>query len=161
MLPSRWQRFIKNFNHLTLMGKRRSSRELALKFLYQSELNKGNIDEQMKLFLKRNSSQEEVETFMLELVKSILKQINEIDEIIQKFSDNWVLDRMTVIDRNILRMGTCELLFSFSTPPKVAINEAVDIAKKYGNEDSPEFINGILDKIYKESGQKGPLSFTS
>ena len=161
MLPSRWQRFIKNFNHLTLMGKRRSSRELALKFLYQSELNKGNIDEQMKLFLKRNSSQEEVETFMLELVKSTLKQINEIDEIIQKFSDNWVLDRMTVIDRNILRMGTCELLFSFSTPPKVAINEAVDIAKKYGNEDSPEFINGILDKIYKEIGQRGPLSFTS
>ena len=143
------------------MGKRRSSRELALKFLYQSELNKGNIDEQMKLFLKRNSSQEEVETFMLELVKSILKQINEIDEIIQKFSDNWVLDRMTVIDRNILRMGTYELLCSFSTPPKVAINEAVDIAKKYGNEDSPEFINGILDKIYKEIGQKGPLSFTS
>ena len=143
------------------MGKRRSSRELALKFLYQSELNKGNIDEQMKLFLKRNSSQEEVETFMLELVKSILKQINEIDEIIQKFSDNWVLDRMTVIDRNILRMGTCELLFSFSTPPKVVINEAVDVAKKYGNEDSPEFINGILDKIYKEIGQKGPLSFTS
>ena len=143
------------------MGKRRSSRELALKFLYQSELNKGNVDEQMKLFLKRNSSQEEVETFMLELVKSILKQINEIDEIIQKFSDNWVLDRMTVIDRNILRMGTCELLFSFSTPPKVVINEAVDIAKKYGNEDSPEFINGILDKIYKEIGQKGPLSFTS
>ena len=143
------------------MGKRRSSRELALKFLYQSELNKGNVDEQMKLFLKRNSSQEEVETFMLELVKSILRQINEIDAIIQKFSDNWVLDRMTVIDRNILRMGTCELLFSFSTPPKVVINEAVDIAKKYGNEDSPEFINGILDKIYKEIGQKGPLSFTS
>ena len=57
------------------MGKRRSSRELALKFLYQSELNKGDIDEQMKLFLKQNSSQEEVETFMLELVKSILKQI--------------------------------------------------------------------------------------
>ena len=160
MLPSRWQRFIKNFNHLTLMGKRRSSRELALKFLYQSELNKGNIDEQVKLFLKRNSSQEEVETFMLELVKSILRQINEIDAIIQKFSDNWVLDRMTVIDRNILRMGTCELLFNFSTPPKVAINEAVDIAKKYSNEDSPEFINGILDKIYKEIGQKGSLIFT-
>ena len=142
------------------MGKRRSSRELALKFLYQSELNAGNIDEQMKLFLERNSSQGEVEAFMKELVISILKQMKEIDKIIQKFSDNWMLDRMTVIDRNILRMGTCELLFNFSTPPKVAINEAVDIAKKYGNEDSPEFINGILDKIYKEIGQKGPLPFT-
>ena len=141
------------------MGKRRSSRELALKFLYQSELNAGNIDEQMKLFLERNSLQDEVEVFMNKLVKSTLKQIKEIDEIIQKFSDNWVLDRMTVIDRNILRMGTCELLFNFSTPPKVAINEAIDIAKKYGNEDSPEFINGILDKIYKEIGQKGPLPY--
>ena len=141
------------------MGKRRSSRELALKFLYQSELNEGNIDEQIELFLERNSSQDEVEAFMKELVRSILKQMREIDEIIQKFSDNWVLDRMTVIDRNILRMGTCELLLDFSTPPKVVINEAVDIAKKYGNEDSPEFINGILDKIYREIGQKGPLSF--
>ena len=143
------------------MGKRRSSRELALKFLYQSELNEGNIDEQMKLFLERNSSLEEIETFMKELVTSTLKQIKEIDEIIQKFSDHWMLDRMTVIDRNILRIGTCELLFSFSTPPKVAINEAVDIAKKYGNDDSPEFINGILDKVYKEIGPKGSLSFTS
>ena len=141
------------------MGKRRSSRELALKFLYQFELNEGNIDEQMKLFLERNSSHDEVDTFMKKLVVSTLKQINEIDEIIQRFSNNWVLDRMTVIDRNILRIGTCELLYNFSTPPKVAINEAVDIAKKYGNEDSPEFVNGILDKIYKKIGQKGPLPF--
>ena len=145
------------------MGKRRSSRELALKFLYQFELNEGDLDEQIKLFLERNSSQEDVENFMKELVVSLINKIEEIDGIIRKFSDHWVLDRMTVIDRNILRMGTCELLFSFSTPPKVVINEAIDIAKKYGNEDSPEFINGILDKVYKvykEIGQKGPLPFT-
>lgn len=142
------------------MGKRRSSRELALKFLYQAELNEGDVDEQMEMFLERNSLKDEVKTFLKELVESVLKQKKEIDEIIQKFSDNWVLDRMTVIDRNILRIGTCELLFNFSAPPKVVINEAVEIAKKYGNEDSPEFINGILDKIYKEIGQKGPLPFT-
>ena len=142
------------------MGKRRSSRELALKFLYQFELNEGDLDEQINLFLERNSSQEDVESFMKELVVSLIDKMEEIDEIIQKFSDHWVLDRMTVIDRNILRMGTCELLFIFSTPPKVVINEAIDIAKKYGNEDSPEFINGILDKVYKEIGQKGPLPFT-
>ena len=88
-------------------------------------------------------------------------KMEEIDKIIQECSDNWILDRMTVIDRNILRMGTCELLFDFLTPPRVVINEAIDIAKKYGNEDSPEFINGILDKVYKEIGQKGPLPFTS
>ena len=143
------------------MGKRRSSRELALKFLYQFELNEGDLDEQIKLFLERNSSQEGVENFMKELVMSLVSKMKEIDEIIQKYSDHWDLDRMTVIDRNILRIGTCELLLNFSTPPKVVINEAIDIAKKYGNEDSPEFINGILDKVYNEIGQKGPLSFTS
>ena len=143
------------------MGRRRSSRELALKFLYQFELNEGDLDEQIKLFLERNSSHKDVESFMKELVVSLIDKMEEIDEIIQKFSDHWVLDRMTVIDRNILRMGTCELLFSFSTPPKVVINEAIDIAKKYGNEDSPEFINGILDKVYNEIRQQGPLPFTS
>ena len=143
------------------MGKRRSSRELALKFLYQFELNEGDLDEQIKLFLERNSSQEDVANFMKELVVSLIDKMEEIDEIIQKFSDHWILDRMTVIDRNILRMGACELLFNFSTPPKVVINEAIDIAKKYGNEDSPEFINGILDKVYNKIGQKGPLPFTS
>ena len=143
------------------MGKRRSSRELALKFLYQFELNEGDLDEQIKLFLERNSSQEGVENFMKELVMSLVSKMKEVDEIIQKYSDHWILDRMTVIDRNILRIGTCELLLNFSTPPKVVINEAIDIAKKYGNEDSPEFINGILDKVYNEIGQKGPLSFTS
>jgi len=143
------------------MGKRRSSRELALKFLYQFELNGGDLDEQIKLFLERNSSQEDVANFMKELVVSLVDKMEEIDEIIQKFSDHWILDRMTVIDRNILRMGACELLFNFSTPPKVVINEAIDIAKKYGNEDSPEFINGILDKVYNEIRQQGPLPFTS
>ena len=96
------------------MGKRRSSRELAIKFLYQYEFNEENLKGQMKSFLERNSSQGEVGDFMKELVGSILEQIKEIDEIVQKFSDNWVLDRMTVIDRNILRMGTCELLFNFN-----------------------------------------------
>jgi N utilization substance protein B len=143
------------------MGKRRLSRELTLKFLYQFELTGGELDEQIKLFLKQNSSKDDVESFMRGLVFSLLDKVKEIDEVIQKYSDHWVLDRMTVIDRNILRMGVCELLFDFSTPPKVVINEAIDIAKKYGNEDSPEFINGVLDKVYKEIGQKGPLPFSS
>ncbi len=143
------------------MGKRRLSRELALKFLYQFELNEGELDEQIKLFLKQNPSKEDVENFMRGLVLPLINKVKEIDEVIEKYSNNWILDRMTIIDKNILRMGVCELLFNFSTPPKVVINEAIDIAKKYGNEDSPEFINGVLDKVYKEIGQKGPLPFTS
>jgi len=71
------------------MGKRRSSRELALKFLYQFELNEGDLDEQIKLFLERNSSQEGVENFMKELVMSLVSKMKEIDEIIQKYSDHW------------------------------------------------------------------------
>ena len=140
------------------MGKRRSSRELALKFLYQHELNEGDVDEQMGRFLEQLPSPNEVKEFAVELVQSVLQQKSEIDKVLEKYSDNWVLDRMTVIDRNILRIGTCELLYNPSTPPKVAINEAVEIAKKYGNENSPEFINGILDKVYKENVQKGLLS---
>ena len=143
------------------MGKKRSSRELALKFLYQFELNKGDLDEQIILFLERNPSQKDVEIFMKDLVVSLIDKMKEIDETIQKYSDHWVLDRMAVIDRNILRIGTFELLFSFSIPAKVVINEAIDIAKKYGNEDSPQFINGILDRVYKEIGQKGPLPSAS
>ena len=143
------------------MGKRRSSRELALKFLYQFELNEGNLDEQITLFFERNPSQKDVESFMKDLVVSLIDKMKEVDETIQKYSDHWVLNRMAVIDRNILRIGTFELLFSLSTPPKVVINEAIDIARKYGNEDSPQFINGILDRVYKEIGQKGPLPSTS
>jgi len=137
------------------MGIRRSSRELALKFLYQFELNEGDLDGQIKLFLERNSSQEDVESFMKELVVSLIDKMEEIDEIIQKFSDHWVLDRMTVIDRNILRMGTCELLFSFSTPPKVVINEAIDIAKKYGNEDSLNLLMEFWIRFIRKLGRKG------
>lgn len=132
------------------MGKRRSSRELALKFLYQSEFNEGNFEEQLEMFWANVSVQDEIKTFMRELLEKIIQHNNEIDEILKKYSEHWTLDRMTVIDRNLLRVGVCELSYFPGTPPKVAINEAVEIAKKYGSAESPDFINGILDKIYKD-----------
>ncbi len=132
------------------MGKRRSSREQALKFLYQFEFNTGDYQEQMVQFGERHTSGEEVRGFMQELVEKVLGHKEEIDVLLQKYSEHWTLDRMTVIDRNILRLGVCELIYDRSIPPKVAINEAVEIAKKYGSEESPDFINGILDKVYKE-----------
>ncbi len=70
-----------------------------------------------------------------------------MDVLLKKFSDHWALERMSMVDRSILRLGICELVFTTATPPKVVINEAVEIAKKFGTEDSPDFINGILDKI--------------
>ncbi len=135
------------------MGKRRLSRELTLKFLYQFEFNESDFDEQMASFEERLSCQEEVTQFMEELVGKILQHKSEIDELLQKYSEHWTLDRMTVIDRNILRLGVCELIHSRTIPPKVAINEAVEIAKKYGSEESPDFINGILDRIFKEMNE--------
>jgi len=132
------------------MGQRRFSRELALKFLYQFEFNEADFDDQMAMFEARLTCKEEVKTFLQELVSKVLKHLKEIDEILEKYSKNWALDRMTVIDRNLLRLGVCELFYSRAIPPKVVINEAVEIAKKYGSEESPDFINGILDKIFKE-----------
>ena len=132
------------------MGKRRSARELALKFLYQTEFNEGAIQEQLDQFWMRLSIQDETKSFMKALVESTFLHLAEIDEILKKYSEHWALDRMTVIDRNILRFGVCELLYFSSVPPKVVINEAVEVAKKYGNEESPDFINGVLDRIYKD-----------
>ena len=132
------------------MGKRRSARELALKFLYQTEFNEGAIQEQLEQFWMRLSIQDVTKSFMKALVETTFLHLAEIDEILKKYSEHWALDRMTVIDRNILRFGVCELLYFSSVPPKVVINEAVEVAKKYGNEESPDFINGVLDRIYKD-----------
>ena len=132
------------------MGKRRSSRELALKFLYQSELNAGDYNEQMEQFLEISPVKDDVRKFMVDLVETISLHKREIDEFLEKSSENWSLSRMTVIDRNILRIATAELLFHKDIPHKVVIDEAVEIAKKFGSEDSPDFINGVLDRIKKE-----------
>ena len=133
------------------MGKRRAARELALKFLYQTEFNSNSPDSELNSFCDRANVSEEVQNFTQALIKNILFHKKEVDELLQKISANWAPDRMAVIDKNILRLGICELLFDPTTPPKVVINEAVEIAKKFGTEESPDFINGILDKVFKDS----------
>ena len=133
------------------MGKRRAARELALKFLYQTEFNSNSPDSELNSFCDRANVSEEVQNFTQALIKNILFHKKEVDELLEKISANWAPDRMAVIDKNILRLGICELLFDPTTPPKVVINEAVEIAKKFGTEESPDFINGILDKVFKDS----------
>ena len=133
------------------MGKRRTARELALKFLYQTEFNPESPDSELKPFCERANVSEEVQNFTQALIKKLLLHEKEVDELLKKFSAHWTPDRMTVIDKNIIRLGICELLFDSTTPPKVVINEAVEIAKRFGTEESPGFINGILDKILKGS----------
>ena len=133
------------------MGKRRAARELALKFLYQSEFNSGSRDSELSYFFERTDVSEEIQNFTQALIKKLLLHEKEVDELLKKISSNWAPDRMAVIDKNILRLGICELLFDSTTPPKVVINVAVEIAKKFGTEESPDFINGILDKIFRDS----------
>lgn len=138
------------------MGKRRVARELALKFMYQSEFNPDDLETQIGQFCERANAQAEILDFMRVLVEKVFAQAEEVDVLIKKFSDHWALERMSMVDRNILRLGICELVFTTSTPPKVVINEAVEIAKKFGTEDSPDFINGILDKVFKETIKDTP-----
>ena len=133
------------------MGKRRAARELALKFLYQTEFNSNSPDSELNSFCERANVSEETQDFTQTLIENIFIHKKEIDGLLKKISANWVPDRMAMIDKNILRLGICELLFDATTPPKVVINEAVEIAKKFGTEESPDFINGILDKVYKDS----------
>ncbi len=133
------------------MGKRRAARELALKFLYQTEFNSESPDAELNSFCDRAKVSEEIQNFTQALIKRLLLHEKEIDELLKKISANWAPDRMAIIDKNILRLGICELLFDSTTPPKVVINEAVEIAKRFGTEESPDFINGILDKIFKDS----------
>ena len=132
------------------MGNRRLSRELVIQFLYLTEMNEGEIETQKKSFWDNNPCQEDVRSFAQDILNDIFDHKKDIDTRLERYSDNWTLSRMAVIDRNLLRMAASELMYSKTVPPKVAIDEAVEIAKKYGTQDSPNFINGVLDRILKE-----------
>lgn len=132
------------------MGKRRSSRELAVKFLYLCELNAGEWKEQLEQFWERNPCQKDIIRFSEGLLKKVFEHRDQIDGLVEKFSDHFALSRMGVIDRNLLRLAVTEILYAKETPAAVVINEAVEIAKRYGSDESPAFINGVLDKIKGE-----------
>ena len=133
------------------MGRRRKAREVALQFLYQLDLSGeggpgGSEDE----FWSRHPVDVEARAFADSLVRGTKENQEKIDSLIGQFTEHWDLDRMAVVDRNILRAAVYELLWHPDIPPKVAINEAIEIAKKFGTADSSRFINGVLDRIARE-----------
>ena len=133
------------------MGKRRKSRELALQLLYQLDVQgEGNPEPSLAEFWSRHPVDAEVRGFAETLVRGTKLHQGKIDELIIQYAENWELDRMAVVDRNILREGIFELLWAAEVPPKVAINEALEVAKKFSTHESSRFINGILDRIHKE-----------
>ena len=135
------------------MRKRTLAREFALQLLYQLDITKEPAEIALENFwLVRNeeSIDEDLKKFTGKLVGGVIFYLDEIDKKISQYAQNWQLKRMAVVDRNIMRMGTFELLYVDDIPPKVSINEAVDLAKKYGDVESGKFVNGILDKINKK-----------
>jgi transcription antitermination protein NusB len=133
---------------------RRKSREFALQVLYQLDITKQDIIKTLAQFQDHFSVNEERDDFMERLVLGVLEHCQEIDRLIEKYSENWRLVRMNIVDRTILRMAIFELLYCEEIPPKVTLNEAIELGKRYGSEDSGSFINGILDRIQNEAVQK-------
>ena len=132
------------------MRKRTQAREDALKILYQSEIVRREILDAAKIYWSEfNKVDSVVQKFADRLILGVKDNLDPIDQYISKYATNWQLKRMAVIDRNILRIGVYELFYASDIPPKVTINEAVELAKKYGDVESSKFVNGILDKIHK------------
>ena len=135
------------------MGARRKAREIALQMLYQMEVNPGEPREALELFWKGLSASQPVKEFVNRIVEGVHGRQEEIDKLLAKHSEHWRLDRMDMVDKSILRMGVFEIMFCDDIPVKVAMNEAVDLGKKFGAAESGAFINGILDKIGKVEGR--------
>jgi transcription antitermination protein NusB len=136
------------------MGNRRKSRELAMQVLFYMDINQNDSGELLERFCTNFTPSKKVLSFFLKLVKGVVQTKPEIDSIIEKFSDHWKLNRMSCVDRNAMRIAVYELLYCQDIPPKVSINEAIDIGKKFGTEESGAFINGILDSICTALNEK-------
>lgn len=135
------------------MRKRSQSREFALQLLYQLDITHDPFEQAARIFWHMDANfdcTEEVKSFSEDLVKGVLANLKDIDDTIARYATNWELDRMAVVDRNILRLSAYELMMREDIPPKVSINEAVELAKKYSGLQASKFVNGILDKIKSE-----------
>lgn len=138
------------------MRKRTQAREFTLQVLYQMDITRQPYAEALANFWQSQSEKyiaEEIKGFTIELVKGVADNLEVIDKKISQYATNWQLKRMATVDRNILRMASFELLFRPDIPPKVSINEAVEMAKKYSEPEAGKFVNGILDKVKQETNK--------
>ncbi|HZR65406.1 MAG TPA: transcription antitermination factor NusB [Terriglobales bacterium] len=133
------------------MGTRRKSRELALQMLYQADLGEQTPDDVRKTFWKgRGEVDRDVQGFADDIFRVAQDRSEEINKLIQGHAENWRMDRMAAVDRNVLRAAVAELIGFPQTPRAVVINEAIEIARKFSAPESAQFINGVLDSIGKE-----------
>jgi N utilization substance protein B len=131
------------------VGSRRRARELALQLLYQYELTHAEPERMQADFDEWRGSTDSVREFADALLRGTLEHLAEIDDELERQTAHWRLDRLAAVDRNILRLAMYELLFQSETPRAVVIDEAIEIAKKFGAEESPRFVNGVLDGFLK------------
>jgi len=138
------------------MRKRTLAREFALQVLYQLDITRDAPGAALDNFWSTHSEsdiEEELKGFTCRLVTGVISHLDEVDKKISKYAQNWQLERMAVVDRNIMRMGCFELIYCADIPSKVSINEAVELAKKFSGIDSGKFVNAILDKVKLEQGK--------
>lgn len=131
------------------MGARRKARELALQMLFQHDMSGNAPDMILSTFEDLQKSKANTKEFAIKIFRGTVDHLAEIDDMIQAQAENWRLSRMAVVDRNIIRMSVYEFLHENDTPKLVIIDEAIEIAKKFGTQKSSQFINGILDGILK------------
>ena len=129
------------------MGTRRISREQALQALFYMDMHRDPMEDPVGSFCSCFTKDRPTEPFFHRLVDGVSENRQTIDAVIERFSSNWKLSRMSCVDRNVLRIAAFELLYCADIPPKVSINEAIDVGKRFGTEESGAFINGILDSI--------------
>ena len=134
--------------------KRRKAREFALQILFQLDIRKDKPTATiLKRFWAEHDVDEEVQAFTEEIIKGTYKHLAAINEKIHACAKNWSIDRMAAVDRNVLRMAVYEILYRIDIPTSVTINEAIEIAKKFGTDDSGSFVNGILDSVARMVGK--------
>lgn len=138
---------------------RRQIREIVMQTLYAFEVRKESIESVIKgIFTPEILNDPKSYDFALKIINNILSNQSTIDSYITKHADNWEINRMAIIDRNLIRIAIAEMLFLDDVPPKVSINEALEIAKKYSTDKSSRFVNGILDATFNELKQSGRLN---
>lgn len=142
-------------NEVGTMGKRRQARELAVQVLFHMEYNPGDLNASYQIICDSFELPKNIQAFSRHLVQGIWDKKKELDHLISNSSKNWRLGRMSHVDRNILRLALFEILHMEDIPPKVSIDEAVELGKKYGTNESGAFINGILDNIYNHLKGEG------
>jgi N utilization substance protein B len=141
------------------MSSRRRAREYVLKALYAYELGESSEEEIQQSIIKKGGLDEKTLSFAIRLFENVIRHLEEIDEHIEGLATNWKIERIAVVDKNVLRMAICEVEFMPDIPVKVAINEAIELVKKYSTLESASFVNGILDHVLHEqdnaSGAQG------